>query len=160
MRVGGAGMILGFHSIFGAYGFWLPNDPRGSWSDFVASWELFRFGRATTTTARRSVAHVAHDRQLRLAAKQALKYPPAQLTGRQAVAAALGFKSAGEESGYVMHACSILPEHVHLIIGRHPRHIRRIVGHLKTRAVQRLRADALWPADGRPCGQSKAGMCS
>jgi hypothetical protein len=28
-------MILGYHVIFGAYGFWLPNDPRGSWSDFV-----------------------------------------------------------------------------------------------------------------------------
>jgi hypothetical protein len=30
-------MILAFHAIFGAYGFWLPNDPRGSWSDFVGS---------------------------------------------------------------------------------------------------------------------------
>jgi hypothetical protein len=42
-------MIRGYHVIFGAYGFWLPNDPRGSWSEFVGSWELFRFGAATTT---------------------------------------------------------------------------------------------------------------
>lgn len=27
--------MLGAHVIFGAYGFWLPNDPRGSWSEFV-----------------------------------------------------------------------------------------------------------------------------
>ena len=40
-------MILGSHVIFSAYGFWLPNDPRGSWSDFVGSWELFRFGLAS-----------------------------------------------------------------------------------------------------------------
>jgi hypothetical protein len=36
--------VLAYHVVFGAYGFWLPNDPRGSWSDFVASWELFRAG--------------------------------------------------------------------------------------------------------------------
>lgn len=30
-------MVLAYHVIFGAYGFWLPNDPRGSWSKFVAS---------------------------------------------------------------------------------------------------------------------------
>lgn len=27
-------MIYAFHAICGLYGFWLPNDPRGSWSDF------------------------------------------------------------------------------------------------------------------------------
>jgi hypothetical protein len=37
-------MVLAYHLIFSMYGFWLPNDPRGSWSEFVASWELFRFG--------------------------------------------------------------------------------------------------------------------
>lgn len=49
-------MIVGYHIIFSAYGFWLPNDPRGSWSDFVGSWELFRYGPATKTTERRSLA--------------------------------------------------------------------------------------------------------
>ena len=49
-------MVLAYHVIFGAYGFWLPNDPRGSWSDFVGAWELLRFGKATKTTERRSVA--------------------------------------------------------------------------------------------------------
>ena len=43
-------MIVGYHVIFGMYGFWLPNDPRGSWSEFVGEWELFRAaGRATKT---------------------------------------------------------------------------------------------------------------
>src|SRR6266508_1226427 len=98
--------VLAFHVIFGAYGFWLPNDPRGSWSDFVASWELFRFGPATKTTSRRSVARAAHDRKARLAAKQALKYPAVQLNGHQALAAIHGFKAASKESDYIIHACS------------------------------------------------------
>ena len=74
-------MILGSHVIFGTYGFWLPNDPRGSWSDFVGSWELFRYGPATKTDVTHSVAHAEHDIQQRLAAKKALKYPPVQFTG-------------------------------------------------------------------------------
>jgi hypothetical protein len=66
-------MILGYHAIFGAYGFWLPNDPRGSWSEFVGSFDLYqKAGRATKTTERRSLAQVAHDRETRLAAKSAL----------------------------------------------------------------------------------------
>jgi hypothetical protein len=68
-------MIIGYHVIFSTYGFWLPNDPRGSWSDFVGSWELFRYGPATKTTQRRSLAYDEHDRARRLAAKKALKYP-------------------------------------------------------------------------------------
>lgn len=35
-------MIVGHHIIIGMYGFWLPNDPRGRWSDFVRSWDLYR----------------------------------------------------------------------------------------------------------------------
>ena len=144
-------MVLAYHAIFGAYGFWLPNDPRGSWSDFVGAWELLRFGIATTTTERRSVAHVPHDRRLREEAKRALKYPPVVFSGRQALAVAQGFDHARTESGYVIHACSILPEHVHLVIGRNEeRCVERMVGHLKARATQELSAAGLWSADKRP----------
>ena len=39
--------VLVAHVIITTYGFWLPNDPRGSWSDFVGAWELLRYGRST-----------------------------------------------------------------------------------------------------------------
>ncbi len=65
-------MIVGYHTIFGMYGFWLPNDPRGSWSDFVGAWTLFRYGSATKTNDRRSAAHDAHDRAERLASYSVL----------------------------------------------------------------------------------------
>ena len=144
-------MVLAYHVIFGAYGFWLPNDPRGSWSDFVASWELVRFGKATKTDTRRSVAGVPHDRLLREEAKQALKYPPVAFSGRQALAIAQGFDRARSESGYVIHACAILPEHVHLVLGRNEeRPVERVVKHLKTRATQQLSTAGLWAADKQP----------
>src|SRR5438270_709844 len=111
-------MIVGYHVIFSVYGFWLPNDPRGSWSDFVGSWDLFRYGPATKTTERRSLAYRAHDRAARLAAKGALKYPAVEFTGLQARAVARGFAAYVARAGLPVWACAILPDHVHLVVPR------------------------------------------
>jgi REP element-mobilizing transposase RayT len=138
-------MLHGFHIIISTYGFWLPNDPRGSWSDWVRSWELLRFGRATKVSTRQSVAGAPHNGQLRRAAKSALKYPEVCLSGRQALAVGKGFRNATIESEYIIHACSILPQHVHLVAGPHERDCRRIAGHLKARATQQLERDAMHP---------------
>ena len=141
-------MIRAYHAVFTAYGFWLPNDPRGSWSDFVRSWELLHFGKATTVSTRRSVAANRHDYQRRQAAKLALKYPCVEFTGQQALSIAHGFVRGMDESGYVLHACSILPEHVHAVVAWHSRKIEQIVGHLKGRATQELLADECHPLAG------------
>ena len=138
-------MVHGYHVIFGAYGFWLPNDPRGSWSKFVASWELFRFGPATKVETRRSVAHVPHDRALRLAAKQALKYPPVVLSDQQVQSVARGFANSVEKSGFLIWACSILPEHVHLVIGRHHFKVEQVSNLIKGEGTKQLIADGLHP---------------
>ena len=146
---------LAYHSIFGFYGFWLPNDPRGSGSDYVASLVLLKFGKATKVHSRRSVAGNAHDHAQRLAAKQALKYARLKITGSQALAVANGFKQAISETGYALYACAIMPDHVHLVIQRHVRSIRQIIGHLKARATSAIRSETrlqggrpIWGAHG------------
>jgi len=141
-------MIRAYHAIFTAYGFWLPNDPRGSWSDFVGSWELFRFGPATKVTTRRSVAGRPHDRALREAAKLALKHPPVHFDGHQALSISRGFATAIAEHGYRVHACSILPEHVHIVVARCDRSIERVVAHLKAKATTQLNRDGRHPLAG------------
>jgi REP element-mobilizing transposase RayT len=138
-------MILAYHVILSFYGFWLPNDPRGSWSDWIGSWELFRYGPATKVTTRRNLAREPHDWKARLEAKKALKYPPVILTGAQARAVGRGFAKAAKEGGYVILALAILPDHVHLIIARHDRPIGQIVAHLKARATQELKAEGIHP---------------
>ena len=142
-------MVLAYHVVFGCYGFWLPNDPRGSWSAFVGSWELFRFGKATKVNTPRSLASVPHDQARRRAAKETLTFPAVRLTGPQARAVGRGFDQARTEAGYTIHACSVLPEHVHLVVGRHRRAIGRIMGHVKTRATQHLKSEGLWRHGGR-----------
>ena len=139
-------MVLAYHVIFRAYGFWLPNDPRGSWSTFVAAWELLLAGgKATKTRERESLASVEHDHESRLRAKAALKYPPVEFNGQQAHSAAMGFAQAIIEAGYATCACSVMPDHVHMVVKRHNRGIERIVGHLKSAATRRLDADGLHP---------------
>ncbi len=138
-------MIVGYHVIFGAYGFWLPNDPRGSWSDFVGSWELFRYSPATKTSERRSLAYRKHDHNLRLAAKKALSRPAVQFTGLQARAVGHGFADYVQRSGLSVWACAILPDHVHLVVGRPGMDIKQLVIQLKGAATKSLIEDGLHP---------------
>jgi REP element-mobilizing transposase RayT len=138
-------MVIASHIIFTTYGFWLPNDPRGSWSDFVRNWELFWFGPATKTSDRKSLAHVDHDQARRQTTKSALKYDPVEFTGLQAWHVAKGFGKAVEESGYEVLACSILLSHIHAVVLRHENPAERIIGHLKARGTQELVAAGLHP---------------
>ena len=138
-------MDLAYHLVFSAYGFWLPNDPRGSWSTFVGSPELYRFGPATKASERRSLAAVEHDHALRLRAKESLKFSPVAFTGRQALAVAQGMDTARQEAAYQIYACAIMPDHVHVVVARHERNVDRIIGHFKAKATIRLADSGLWP---------------
>src|SRR5690606_5779928 len=111
-------MVVGYHIVLGMYGFWLPNDSRGSWSRFVWSEALRKHGPATKVSTRQSVAAKPHDVASRLAAKRDLLFPPVVLTGQQALAIARGFAQAVEITSAQVWACSILPEHTHLVVGR------------------------------------------
>ncbi|MBL8794049.1 MAG: transposase [Planctomycetia bacterium] len=152
-------MVHAYHVIFSAYGFWLPNDPRGSWSDFVGAWELLRFGNATKTTERRSLAWDPHDVARRLAAKQVLKYPAVQFTGIQARAVGRGFGQFVKTNGLTIWACAILPEHVHMIIARHHYKVEQIVNLLKGDATRRLKEEGLHPFANYQAANGKLPKC-
>lgn len=58
-------MVRAYHLILSVCGFWLPNDPRGSWSVTVRNPDLRPFGLTTKVETHRSAAHVPHDTNLR-----------------------------------------------------------------------------------------------
>ena len=148
-------MILAYHVIFSTYGFWLPNDPRGSWSEFVGSWELARFGRATKVSTRRSVAHSPHDHNLRAKAKRHLKHPPVEFTGQQAREVGNAFARFAVQQSLPVHACSILPGHVHLVIGRHNQRIEQTIILLKGEGTRRLIQLGLHPCAHLPFSKGR-----
>jgi hypothetical protein len=112
--------VIACHLILTGYGFWLPNDPRGSWSEFVRAWELRRFGPATKVTDGRSRAHDPHDAAMRREAKKHLARKPVRFTGLQARAIAQGFSNFVRRSGITIHACAIMPDHCHLVVNETP----------------------------------------
>ena len=152
-------MIVGYHLIFSAYGFWLPNDPRGSWSKFVGAWDLFHAGGKATkdkVTERRSYAADPHDRARRLATKAELLRPPVRFSGVQARAVGRGFGAHVESSGLRVWACAIMPDHVHLVVGRFKMRIEQLSIQLKKAATLKLVEEGihpfqhLKPVDGPP----------
>jgi REP element-mobilizing transposase RayT len=138
-------MVIGSHVIFGAYGFWLPNDPRGSWSDFVGTWELLRYGAATKTSERRSLAHRTHDVAARLVAKTALTRPAVRFSGIQARAVGRGFADYSCRSALEVLACAILPDHVHLVLARHRLTVEQLVIQPKGAATRHLISECIHP---------------
>jgi REP element-mobilizing transposase RayT len=151
--------MVGHHVIFGAYGFWLPNDPRGSWSDFVGSWDLFRYGPATKTDERRSVAYRKHDSSARRAAKTSLSRTAVQFTGFQARSIGNGFAEYVEKARLAVWACAILPDHAHLVIGRPHISVESIVIQLKASATRHLMKDGLHPFQGQTDRQGRTPKC-
>src|SRR5256885_5240231 len=132
------GLIRAYHLIITAYGFWLPNDPRGSWSDFVRAWELLRFGPAMKTNERRSLARDPHDVVLRREAKKHLARKPVRFSGLEVRALARGFAQYVARSGCVVYPCSILHDHVHFVIERHRYPNERVANLLKGAATTEL----------------------
>lgn len=139
-------MILAHHLIYSAYGFWLPNDPRGSESSFVRNEMLREFGPATKVHEHEFVARKPHDRARRLAAKTALEYAPVRFNGVQARAVAVGFLNCVWRSNVTIWACAVLPDHVHLVVAAHHRHnVEVLANQLKGEATKKLLAEGVHP---------------
>jgi REP element-mobilizing transposase RayT len=153
-------MVIASHVIFGAYGFWLPNDPRGSWSDFVGAWELFRSaGPATKVVTCRSVAAVSHNRAARLVAKEKLKYPQVSFSSAQLQCIANGFGRFATHNGLRILACAIMPEHVHMVISRHRYAVEQAVTLLKGEASRALAEKKLHPLSMFPRRKDRLPSC-
>ncbi len=63
----------------------------------------------------------------------------------QARAVGRGFAEAARTLDLKAHACAILPDHVHLVAGRHARDVEYLVGFLKRAATRRLTSEGLHP---------------
>jgi hypothetical protein len=146
-----AGMLHGWHLVFSVYGFWLPNDERGSGSSRVWAQHLYDVaGDATKVFTTHSVAHRPHDVKLRRAAQEALKYPAVRLTGVQARAVGRGIAAVLPKVGLVVHACAIMPDHVHVVVAALKFDGDEIIECLKRAGTRGLNAEGLHPLKDYP----------
>ncbi len=137
--------VVAFHVILTCYGFWLPNDPRGSWSTRVWAKHLRRFGPATGEYMQRSSAGDPHDWRIRKLAKSALKFPAVVLSGKQALCVATAFGQCLSNQRIRCFACAVLPEHSHLVLENTEQDIDALMIDLKAAAVKHLLDARLHP---------------
>jgi len=131
-------MIPAFHAIWTAYGWWLPNDPRGSWSEEVWHPEIRDLGERYL--GRRPEQPTPDALRDWLASAQGeLRHDPTILDGPAALAAARGIRSQREKHGYALLALAVLPDHVHAVFRRHRHRYERVIGGLKAVAGNRVR---------------------
>jgi REP element-mobilizing transposase RayT len=117
----------------------LPNDPRGSGSDYVGLCEHFcTHGPATKVTTRQSAAHVPHDRQAREAAKAVLSRKPVQFSADQIQTIASGIGVSFAKGGVTVWECAIMPDHVPAVFGRHEANAEYIMNCMKGAATRAL----------------------
>ncbi len=123
-------MVAGYHLIWTVYGYWLPNDPRGSTSLEVRVEALkplgdIHYGRKLVQPSSQELRQFfaqAHD----LLAHEVRTFDDDDIT---LVGNALGQQIA--ERGYTCYACAVMPDHVHLLIRRHRDKAEQMIQHFQ-----------------------------
>jgi len=141
-------IVIAHHLIWTAYGWWLPNDPRGSTSRTVASDVIAALGELHHGRRRLQPASGA-IREFYERASELLKFPLLELSAGDVrlVADALG--EAISRHRYTCYACAIMPDHVHVVIRKHRHKAEEMIEHLQEASRLALRGCGA-RAEGHP----------
>lgn len=111
-------MVIAYHLVWSLYGWWLPNDPRGSMStsirkDLIAQLGELHHGRKRVQPAA-SVLREFYD-----VAKSKLEHPLLQFAPTDFPIVAESFARIIEQHSYTCYACAVMPDHIHILIRKH-----------------------------------------
>jgi REP element-mobilizing transposase RayT len=111
-------LVIAYHLIWTAYGWWLPNDPRGSGSKEIHTDIIAELGELHH--GRKRVQQPGQDiRQFYQEAAAVLRFPLLVFDDAARAEIASVFAGVVEEQRYTCYACAIMPDHVHLLIRKH-----------------------------------------
>jgi REP element-mobilizing transposase RayT len=135
-------MVIAYHLIWTAYGYWLPNDPRGSMSKRIASDVIAQLGELHF--GRKSVQPAAAEvREFRQRARGVLKHALLRFDVGEFSLVADGLARAIGENNYTCYACAIMPDHVHMILRKHKHTAEAMLANLQESSRLRLRTGGL-----------------
>lgn len=139
-------IVIAHHLIWTLYGWWLPNDPRGSCSrsinsDFLKPLGELHYGRKKIQPASRDI------RAFYAQAEALLKHPLLELNSASIPSVVHGFAKAIREFGYTCYSCAILFDHVHLIMRKHKHAAEEMIENLQHFSRSRLSADGFRASD-------------
>jgi REP element-mobilizing transposase RayT len=139
-------LVIAYHVMWTLYGWWLPNDPRGSTSrliknDYLAELGALHFGRKSIQPASRQL------RKFYQSAKQVLVHELLSFSPNKFATVAEALGDAIAERKYTCYACAVMPDHVHLVIRKHRDSAEEMIESLQS--LSRKRLEHLRP-DGHP----------
>lgn len=139
-------LVIAYHLIWTAYGWWLPNDPRGSGSrtirsDVIADLGELHYGRKRVQPAGPEVRRFYEQ------AAATLRHPLLTFDEAARAEIAAAFADVIEAQRYTCYACAIMPDHVHILIRKHKHLAEDMVAAMKEASRAALRAACHRPAD-------------
>jgi REP element-mobilizing transposase RayT len=139
-------IVIAYHLIWTAYGWWLPNDPRGSTSrtiagDRIAALGELHYGRKKIQPAARDVRAFYKN------AAEALKHPLLEIRDQAIQLVADAFGDVIARRRYTSYACAIMPDHVHIILRRHRDRAEEMIELLQNASRWKLIEGGLRPSD-------------
>jgi REP element-mobilizing transposase RayT len=130
-------LVIAYHLIWTAYGWWLPNDPRGSGSkvvrnDVLAEMCELHYGRKKVQPSGATV------RRFQQSAAELLRHPLLTFDETATREVAASFRQVVGRERYTCYACVIMPDHVHILIRKHRHEAEQMVDGLKAAGRERL----------------------
>ena len=111
-------IVIAHHLVWTAYGWWLPNDPRGSGSDSIASETIAELGELHR--GRKKVQPAGWEiRAFYDQAREVLMFPLLTFDAAARTEIADAFAGVVASERYTCYACAVMPDHVHLLIRKH-----------------------------------------
>jgi hypothetical protein len=131
-------IVIGYHLIWTIYGYWLPNDPRGSTSkvirrDILKDLGALHYGRKRVQPASRDI-RAFYER-----ASPKLVFPIIDFTPTEVACVADAFARVIATCKYTCYACAIMSDHVPVVIRRHKHLAEEMIGNFQRESHVLLR---------------------
>jgi REP element-mobilizing transposase RayT len=139
-------IVIAYHVVWTIYGYWLPNDIRGSQSKTIRKdllkdlGELHRGRKRVQPTRSELLAFFSN-------AKDRLAFEVCEFRPREIACIAEAFARTIESCKYTCYACAIMPDHIHLIIRKHKHTVEEMIANLQRESHIALRDAGLFPMD-------------
>lgn len=130
-------IVIAHHLVWTIYGRWLPNDPRGSNSAFIASDTIAELGELHRGRKRVQPAGWV-IREFYERARDVLVYPLLTLDAAARAEVGAAFAAAVAAEQYTCYACAVMPDHVHLLIRKHKHSAEEMIARLQRASRDRL----------------------
>src|SRR5262245_32906239 len=118
LRFAEALVVVGYHLIWTAYGWWLPNDPRGSNSHEIRVERIAELGELHE--GRKPIQPLpAELRAFYDKARAVLRHELLTFTDADVAILAESFAAVIREAGYTCYACAIMPDQADALMRRH-----------------------------------------